>query len=121
MVGEPLAAAAADPGQSVVYARVSSADQKPDLDQQVARVTEWATGQGRAVGRVVIEVGSALNGARGRNGRCSLTPGLPGRAQLGTGQGHGGAGSAGRRANTSVRRVVWYWTGTSTPHATSPR
>ena len=30
-------------GQTVVYARVSSADQKPDLDRQVARVTEWAT------------------------------------------------------------------------------
>ena len=28
--------------QTVVYARVSSADQKPDLDRQVARVTKWA-------------------------------------------------------------------------------
>jgi predicted site-specific integrase-resolvase len=47
-----------------VYARVSSADQKPDLDRQVARVTAWATGQGLTVGRVVTEVGSALNGKR---------------------------------------------------------
>jgi predicted site-specific integrase-resolvase len=35
MVGEPLAATAG-PGQVVVYARVSSADQKADLDRQVA-------------------------------------------------------------------------------------
>lgn len=48
----------------VVYARVSSADQRSDLDRQVARVTEWATGQGLVVSRVVTEVGSALNGHR---------------------------------------------------------
>jgi len=48
----------------VVYARVSSADQRPDLDRQVARVTSWATGNGMSVDRVVTEVGSALNGKR---------------------------------------------------------
>lgn len=51
-------------GIAAVYARVSSADQKPDLDRQVARVTAWATSQGIAVDRVVTEVGSALNGHR---------------------------------------------------------
>ena len=56
--------AAARPGLTVVYARVSSADQRPDLDRQVARVTAWATGNGLAVGRTVTEVGSALNGRR---------------------------------------------------------
>ncbi len=50
--------------ETVVYARVSSADQKSDLDRQVARVTVWATGQGLPVDRVVTEVGSALNGRR---------------------------------------------------------
>jgi putative resolvase len=30
----------------VLYARVSSHDQRPDLDRQVARLTEWATGMG---------------------------------------------------------------------------
>lgn len=49
---------------TAVYARVSSADQKPDLDRQVARVTTWAVAEGLAVGRVVTEVGSALNGKR---------------------------------------------------------
>ena len=47
-----------------MYARVSSADQKADLDRQVARATAWATGQGIAIGRVVTETGSALNGKR---------------------------------------------------------
>ncbi len=64
MVGEPLPVAPADAGLVVVYARVSSADQKADLDRQVARVTVWATGQRLPVSRVVTEVGSALNGHR---------------------------------------------------------
>jgi putative resolvase len=51
-------------GQVVVYARVSSADQRADLDRQVARVTVWVTGQNMVVSRVVTEVGSALNGRR---------------------------------------------------------
>lgn len=55
-------ATGAPQGVTAVYARVSSADQKPDLDRQVARVTAWAASQGLPVGRVVTEVGSALNG-----------------------------------------------------------
>jgi predicted site-specific integrase-resolvase len=61
LIGDP-AAPAALPGQTVVYARVSSADQEADLDRQVARVTGWATGRHLPVDRVVTEVGSALNG-----------------------------------------------------------
>ncbi len=53
-------------GLTAVYARVSSADQKADLDRQVARVTAWAAGQNLPVGKVVTEVGSALNGHRRR-------------------------------------------------------
>lgn len=49
---------------TVVYARVPSVDQQPDLDRQVGRVTAWATSQGIMVDRVVTEVGSALNGHR---------------------------------------------------------
>ena len=64
MVGEPVTGMATDAGQTVVYARMSSADQKADLDRQVARVTVRATGQKLAVDRVVTEVGSALNGHR---------------------------------------------------------
>ncbi|GAB1816738.1 IS607 family transposase [Mycobacterium sp. MUNTM1] len=50
--------------RTAVYARVSSADQKADLDRQVARVTSWATAEQIPVDKVVTEVGSALNGHR---------------------------------------------------------
>jgi putative resolvase len=42
----------------VAYCRVSSADQKPDLDRQLARVVQGATLLGFAVGEDVTEVGS---------------------------------------------------------------
>lgn len=64
LIDEDADPAAGLPEQVVVYARVSSADQRSDLDRQVARVTTWATGQGMSVSRVVTEVGSALNGHR---------------------------------------------------------
>lgn len=50
--------------RTAVYARVSSAGQRADLDRQVARVTAWATTQQSRVDKVVTEVGSALNGHR---------------------------------------------------------
>jgi predicted site-specific integrase-resolvase len=51
-------------GGTAVYARVSSADQKTDLDRQVAPVTAWATAEQIPVDKVVTEVGCALNGHR---------------------------------------------------------
>ena len=48
----------------VVYARVSSSDQKADLDGQVARVVERLNKEGLPVVRTVTEVGSGLNGHR---------------------------------------------------------
>lgn len=51
-------------GRVVAYCRVSSADQKTDLDRQVARVVTEAAGRGLAVGEVVPEVGSGLDGKR---------------------------------------------------------
>ena len=56
----------ANEGRCVVYARVSSADQKEDLDRQVGRVVEWATQQGYRPDEVVKETGSGLNGNRPR-------------------------------------------------------
>jgi len=64
MVGQPVTSGPVDAGRVVVYARVSSADQKPDLDRQVARVTAWVTERRLPVSQVVTEVGSALNGHR---------------------------------------------------------
>jgi putative resolvase len=61
-------------GGVALYARVSSADQKPDLDRQVARLTEWVTGNKLAVTRVVSEVGSALNGTRPKLQRLLADP-----------------------------------------------
>ena len=58
------AAATSPAGVVAVYARVSSADRRADLDRQVARVTAWAAGEGLSIGRVVTEIGSALNGQR---------------------------------------------------------
>ena len=55
--------------RTVLYARVSSHDQRSDLDRQVARLTEWAAGQGMAVAEVVVEVGSGMNGKRRRLAR----------------------------------------------------
>lgn len=51
-------------GRAVLYARVSSGDQKPDLERQLGRLTAFATGQGMAVVKSVSEVGSGLNGHR---------------------------------------------------------
>ena len=57
-------AAAASAGGVAVYARVSSHDQRGDLDRQVARLTEWATESGMAVDQVVTEAASGMNGRR---------------------------------------------------------
>ena len=51
-------------GITAVYARVSSGDQRADLDRQVARVSTWATSQGLSIDRVVTEIGSGLNDKR---------------------------------------------------------
>lgn len=65
LVGDP-AIEESRPARTVVYARVSSADQRSGLDRQVARVTAWVTAQQLPVDKVVTEVGSALNGHRGK-------------------------------------------------------
>ena len=51
-------------GYTAIYARVSSADQRADLDRQVSRVGAWATSHSRSIDRVVTEIGSGLNGKR---------------------------------------------------------
>ena len=47
-----------------LYARVSSADQKADLDRQLARLSECAAKQRLVVVDAVKEIGSGLNGDR---------------------------------------------------------
>lgn len=50
--------------RTVVYARVSSHDQKSDLDAQVGRLTRYASDHGLKVSECVAEIGSGLNGKR---------------------------------------------------------
>ena len=68
-----------DRGDAVVggvglYARVSSHDQKADLDRRVARLTGWAADAGGQVVRVEAEVGSGMNGARAKVRRLLADP-----------------------------------------------
>jgi putative resolvase len=52
--------------QYIVYARVSSADQKDDLDQQIARVMSFAGKHKLPAVDTITENGSSLNGHRKR-------------------------------------------------------
>ena len=45
-----------------LYARVSSSDQKQDVNRQVARLVQFANSQGLAVTKAITEIGSGLNG-----------------------------------------------------------
>jgi predicted site-specific integrase-resolvase len=47
-----------------MHARVSSNDQKADLDRQLARLTEFAVAQKFSIIDAVKEIGSGLNGHR---------------------------------------------------------
>jgi putative resolvase len=62
------------PGRAVIYARVSSHDQRPDLDRQIARATRWARKEGLAVEEVVTEVGAGLNAKRTKLRRLLADP-----------------------------------------------
>jgi putative resolvase len=44
-----------------LYARVSSVDQKNDLERQMERLKDYAVAQGYHVTRIVSEIGSGLN------------------------------------------------------------
>lgn len=48
----------------VIYARVSSHKQAPDLDRQVQRLLDYCAAKGYQVARSVKEIGSGLNANR---------------------------------------------------------
>jgi len=52
------------PGRVALYARVSSADQKADLDRQMQRLRAYAAAKGYAVAKEVSEMASGLNDHR---------------------------------------------------------
>lgn len=70
----PDAALSAPPVALGLYARVSSHDQRADLDRQVARLSEWAAKTGQPVVRVEAEVGSGMNGSRTKLRRLLADP-----------------------------------------------
>ncbi len=72
----PQAAAEAAPKAegAGLYARVSSHDQKSDLDRQVARLSAWAAEAGLPAVRVEAEVGSGVNGSRAKVRRLLADP-----------------------------------------------
>jgi putative resolvase len=70
----PDAVLSAPEGALGLYARVSSHDQRADLDRQVARLTEWAATTGQPVVRVEAEVGSGMNGSRSKLRRLLADP-----------------------------------------------
>ncbi|MBT2386149.1 IS607 family transposase [Streptomyces sp. ISL-11] len=57
-----------------LYARVSSHDQKTDLERQVARLARWAATAGHRVVRVESEIGSGMNGSRPKVKRLLADP-----------------------------------------------
>ncbi|MEU5164661.1 IS607 family transposase [Streptomyces sp. NPDC020875] len=57
-----------------LYARVSSHDQKRDLERQVARLAGWAAKAGHQVVRVESEIGSGMNGSRMKARRLLADP-----------------------------------------------
>ena len=71
---EANAAPAAVSGGVGLYARVSSHDQKQDLQRQTARLVEWAAKAGCRVVRVESEVGSGMNGSRVKVRRLLADP-----------------------------------------------
>lgn len=65
----------AAPSEGVgLYARVSSHDQKADLERQVARLVGWAVKAGQPVVRVESEIASGMNGARTKARRLLADP-----------------------------------------------
>lgn len=57
-----------------LYARVSSHDQKADLERQTARLSAWAAKAGHQVVRIESEIASGMNGGRTKAKRLLSDP-----------------------------------------------
>jgi putative resolvase len=57
-----------------LYARVSSHDQKADLERQTARLSAWAAKAGHQVVRAESEIASGMNGCRAKAKRLLADP-----------------------------------------------
>ena len=72
VIVHPPQAPAAD--AVALYARVSSADQKSDLERQLGRLAYYASRERLVVAKAVSEIGSGLNGHRPRLVRLLADP-----------------------------------------------
>jgi putative resolvase len=59
---------------AALYARVPSADQKPDLERQLGRLSEYASKQRLPVVQAIGEIGPGLNGHRAKIMRLLADP-----------------------------------------------
>lgn len=65
-----------EPGGVGLYARVSSGDQKADLERQLGRLAEFASKHGMTVACSISEIGSGLNGHRPKLMKLLRDPGV---------------------------------------------
>src|SRR5262245_39627547 len=61
-------------GRVALYARVSSADQKSDLERQTQRLRDYAAAKGSSVSKEVSEIASGLNDHRPQLARLLTDP-----------------------------------------------
>jgi putative resolvase len=61
-------------GRVALYARVSSVDQKADLDRQLQRLRDYAAAKGYAVAREMREIASGLNDHRPKLAKLLTDP-----------------------------------------------
>jgi putative resolvase len=61
-------------GRVALYARVSSADQKADLDRQMQRLRDYAAAKGYTVSKEVSEIASGLNEHRPKLAKLLTDP-----------------------------------------------
>lgn len=66
--------AASPAGRTVAYCRVSSADQRADLDRQAGRVVQGCAARGITLHSAVTEIGSGVNGNRPKLRRLLSDP-----------------------------------------------
>ncbi|MFE3449425.1 recombinase family protein [Nonomuraea sp. NPDC059194] len=57
-----------------LYARVSSPDQKADLERRLVRLSQWAAKAGHRVVRLESEIASGMNGSRAKARRLLADP-----------------------------------------------
>ena len=73
IVREP-ALSASTTGRVALYARVSSADQKADLEHQMQRLRDYAAAKGYTVAKEVREIASGLNDHRPKLSKLLTDP-----------------------------------------------